>query len=1219
MVSVGYPNTPSCTQPKNNSITITVLPIPTVTISSNPSTICNGGSATVTFAGTANTLVTFTNPTGTSQTINIPSSGIATIVDNYTAVGSITNYTFTLINASFPAPTSCIQPITGSTTIVVQPTPTVIIGTSATICSGEITPVTFTGTPNTVVTYIAPDGSTQTIALDNTTGVAQIAIPYTTGLTPSTYTYTLVSVGYPNTPSCTQSKNTSITITVLPIPTVSIASNPSTICNGGSATVTFLGTANTLVTFTNPTGTTQTINIPSSGIATIVDTYTAVGSITNYTFTLVSASFPAPTSCTQPITGSTTIVVQPTPTVTIGTSATICSGTTSPVTFTGTPNTVVTYSAPDGNTQIIALDNTGVAQIAIPYTTGLTPSTYTYTLVSVGYPNTPSCTQSKNNSITITVLPSANAGNDTILSLCNSSSPTNLLALLGSNAQNGGSWNPPLQSGTNIFNPAIGGDAAGIYTYTVLGTAPCPNDSATVTITLNQIPNAGNDNSTNLCSSGGTFDLFTLLGSNAQLGGTWDPPLQSGTGIFNPAIGGDADGIYTYTVGLTPCATDSSNVNITITQAPNSGGTGGSLNVCTTATSINLISGLDGNQGVGSWLDNDSTGALSGNIFNPSLVGVGTYHFTYTVLPSNIVCPASSTTVTVIVDPVANTGTFTGVQTVCSAIGNFNLFTLLTGNQNGGVWTNGSGQVITNPISVSSLSGIYNFTYTIANACNSDAESVQLTVRQNPILTNANISIITPICKGQNQVVTFSGLADGSYSITYTISGSNTLNSQTALINVVGGNASFLIDAINLPNSGMNTLSFLTITNLATNCSTLLSNVFYNFIISPGINNSNITMSNICLGTNGTLLINNAIGLPNGTYQFTYSLAQGTPSTGTISNVVINNGSGIITIPFSALTIVGLNSIIITSITNLISGCNNPNETATTSFEVLPLPNLVNASLVVNEACATIANEVFISNATNLINGTYTVNYQLSGANVATASSTVTITNGSGSFFIPANQLLNGGAVTIAISQIVTNTTICGSSGSKFTPFTFNVIQLTTPTIVTNGNEFCSYDNPTVADLSANVSGQVLWYNSIVNGIPYATTDLLQNGFTYYATFTSTSGCQSTTRLQVKVDLSVCDDIIIPDGFSPNGDSVNDEFVIKNLNNAYPNYTIEIYNRFGNILYKGNINSSNWDGTTTESGLKLDNNLVPVGVYFYILNFNDGSKHPKQGRLYLSR
>jgi len=76
--------------------------------------------------------------------------------------------------------------------------------------------------------------------------------------------------------------------------------------------------------------------------------------------------------------------------------------------------------------------------------------------------------------------------------------------------------------------------------------------------------------------------------------------------------------------------------------------------------------------------------------------------------------------------------------------------------------------------------------------------------------------------------------------------------------------------------------------------------------------------------------------------------------------------------------------------------------------------------------------------------------------------------------------------------------------------------------------------------------------------------------------------------------------------------------VIKNIRTLYPNFSIEFYNRYGTVLYKGNNSKPDWDGFA-ESGLQLAGSKVPVGVYFFILNFNDGLRKPIQGRLYLSR
>ncbi|MGK4566076.1 gliding motility-associated C-terminal domain-containing protein [Flavobacterium sp. 3HN19-14] len=60
-----------------------------------------------------------------------------------------------------------------------------------------------------------------------------------------------------------------------------------------------------------------------------------------------------------------------------------------------------------------------------------------------------------------------------------------------------------------------------------------------------------------------------------------------------------------------------------------------------------------------------------------------------------------------------------------------------------------------------------------------------------------------------------------------------------------------------------------------------------------------------------------------------------------------------------------------------------------------------------------------------------------------------------------------------------------------------------------------------------------------------------------------------------------------------------------------------MYNRYGNILFKGNINKPEWDGKDSESNAV--GGIAPNGVYFYVVYFNKGNKPSKQGRLYLNR
>jgi len=68
---------------------------------------------------------------------------------------------------------------------------------------------------------------------------------------------------------------------------------------------------------------------------------------------------------------------------------------------------------------------------------------------------------------------------------------------------------------------------------------------------------------------------------------------------------------------------------------------------------------------------------------------------------------------------------------------------------------------------------------------------------------------------------------------------------------------------------------------------------------------------------------------------------------------------------------------------------------------------------------------------------------------------------------------------------------------------------------------------------------------------------------------------------------------IIPNAFSPNGDGINDTWEIPLLKN-YPNCSVEVYNRYGQLVFKSIGYNKNWDGT-------LNNQALPIGTYYYII------------------
>lgn len=849
------------------------------------------------------------------------------------------------------------------------------------------------------------------------------------------------------------------------------------------------------------------------------------------------------------------------------------------------------------------------------------------------------------------------AGEDATVTICDIQNPANqsinLFNLLGGSPSTGGVWvdnSKPIEESS--FNGILNIQAiknSGVYTYSyVQDPATCLDNEATITLKIGPYAGVPSPN-ISICDDNESLNLFQAFDGTQlapQQNGYWignDTSLTLSGNKINPKLLGEGNYSYTYTVpALDICPEQTATISVSIFRKPIAG-IATDLVLCSSAnlasySNLNLNDLLSGEDAGGSWADDTGTGQISSSADNKidvaaiyNTFGAGTYIFIYTVFSSNPICTNSQSKVKIVIeDPLDFTGstltinsdiceneiptaTYSGILTQGpQAIpdGNYDVrYAINDGTTIKNILVNGdfSSGVFNFAINPSNLTTVGDYTFTITNIVNKSSIGVctnilgtisdVLHIYPLPKINNATITI-DPICQGFDAQVQLSGntnLTDGNYRITYNLSGDNTAVNQQLDFTVASGEADFNIPANLLPNVGVNTVfEIKNIVNLTTFCSNSVALAKLITVKAlPNVSAIALNINTICVGQNANVQLTGLGNLTNITLD--YSLSDGNVSKNQAVTLTVNSGNASFVIPASTLLNTGNTVFTLNSILDNGNGCTAITSNKTKSFLVnsLPVdPVTSNFNFCENDV-ATIAN--LSPNGSQ-----YQWFDSVSSTNVL-SSSTLLATS------------------TYYVKEV--NATSGCESGRTAISVTINESNI--PDLETDGQIFCGLDNPTIQSLSdkTTVDDSLVWFDAPENGNQLDSDVLLKDGITYYGfNFSSVTNCYSNP-LEVTVSLSNCDespDFFIPDGFSPNGDGVNDTFRIPDIQFIYPDFTIEIYNRYGNLLFKGNKDKLEWDGSNSDYKVGIDG-IAPNGVYFCILHFNKGNKKTFQKSIYLNR
>ncbi|MEZ4844273.1 MAG: PKD domain-containing protein [Bacteroidia bacterium] len=175
-----------------------------------------------------------------------------------------------------------------------------------------------------------------------------------------------------------------------------------------------------------------------------------------------------------------------------------------------------------------------------------------------------------------------------------------------------------------------------------------------------------------------------------------------------------------------------------------------------------------------------------------------------------------------------------------------------------------------------------------------------------------------------------------------------------------------------------------------------------------------------------------------------------------------------------------------------------------------------------------------------------------------------------------------------------------GCKSSLATPINIDVLAKPTAAFSFTPDE-PSLLNPDISFINESSADATSFDWALSNGATFTSKDVdytFPQPGDYIAILIATAGngCKDTISkaIHVKRDFFVH----APTAFSPNGDLVNDRFSIYGMFDGVQGYSMEIFNRWGETIYKSENPIESWDGT-------YKGNPVALGSYPYMVRFRN--------------